>query len=96
MNEYNTHAPGGGSDDDTAQRITRSKLNDISANLKPQERAIMEGLQESRYMTTGQIECKLFADAVSPGAAQRAANRAVHRLENHGLTTEPPFIHRSL
>ena len=85
MNEHNYNAPGGGSQEYPPVRISRSKLNDIAINLQPRERAILEALQNCRYMTTGQIERNNFADAVSPGAAQRAANRAVHRLEDYGL-----------
>lgn len=71
--------------EETAARISRRQLEDLTGNLRNREQAILQALGDCRYMTTGQISQMHFGDAPSDSAAIRAANRTVHRLEDHGL-----------
>ena len=96
MNEYNFNNPDGfGSFDDkyhvetpeeTAARISRRQLENMAVDLQGRDQAILQALESSRYMTSGQISRQHFeADHANPSAAQRAANRAMHRLQDYGL-----------
>ena len=71
--------------EETAARISRRQLEGLTGNLHEREQAILQALGDCRYMTTGQISQIHFGGAATDGAAARAANRAVHRLEDHGL-----------
>ena len=74
--------------DKTAARVSRRRLERISSSLHDRDRAILNALRESRFMTSKQVSRQHFeADHANPTAAQRAANRAMHKLQGHGLTT---------
>ena len=98
MNEYNPNNPDGfGSfdekfhvetEEETAARVSRKRLENLAVDLQGRDTAILEALQNSRFMTSGQISRQHFeTDHANPSAAQRAANRAMHRLQNYGLIT---------
>ena len=72
-----------------AERVSRRRLERVSSNLHDRDRAILNALRESRFMTSKQVSRQHFeADHANPTAAQRAANRAMHKLQgHHGLTT---------
>jgi len=74
--------------DETAERVSRRRLERISSSLHDRDRAILNALQESRFMTSKQVSRQHFeADHANPTAAQRAANRAMRKLQGYGLTT---------
>jgi len=99
MNNYNPD--GFGNDDETfnnnihvetpeetAARLSRKQLEQLAVDLQGRDQAILQALQNSRFMTSGQVSRQHFeADHANPSAAQRAANRAMNRLQNHGLIT---------
>jgi len=74
--------------EETAERLSRRQLERLAASLSDRDRAILEALQDSRFMTSKQISRQHFElDHANPTAAQRAANRAMHKLRGHGLAT---------
>jgi len=95
MNDYNNN-PGDGFDhgryhvetpEEVAARLSRRQLENMAVDMQGRDRAIMEALENCRYMTTGQVADFGFTDHANPSAAQRAANRTMHRLRDMGLTS---------
>ena len=96
MNEYNPNNPDNfdynkfhvETPEETAARVSRRQLEQFAVDLQGRDQAILHALQNSRYMTSGQISRQHFeADHANPSAAQRAANRAMNRLQGYGLIT---------
>ena len=92
MNEYNHNNPDGfekyhvETPEETAARVSRRQLEQFAVDLQGRDQAILSALQNSRFMTSGQISRQHFeADHANPSAAQRAANRAMNRLQDYGL-----------
>jgi hypothetical protein len=74
--------------EETAERVSRRRLELLASSLHDRDRDILGALQESRFMTSKQISRQHFEpDHANPAAAQRATNRAMHRLQGHGLVT---------
>jgi len=74
--------------DEIASRVSRRRLELIASGLHDRDRAILQGLQESRFMTSKHISRQHFEpDHANPTAAQRAANRAMHKLQGYDLAT---------
>jgi len=74
--------------EEIAERVSRRQLERLAASLGERDRAILQALQDSRFMTSKQISRQHFEpDHANPTAAQRAANRAMHKLQGHGLAT---------
>jgi len=72
--------------EETAARISRRQLKNMAVDLQGRDQAILQALQNSRYMTSGQISRQHFeTEHANPSAAQRAANRAMNRLQDYGL-----------
>jgi hypothetical protein len=71
--------------DETAARVSRKQLEQLAGNLQDREHAILQALQHTRYMSSGQVAEFGFSDAASQSAAQRAANRALNHLQDSGL-----------
>jgi len=74
-------------DAETAARMSRKQLENMAVDFQGRDRAIMEALENCRYMTTGQVADFGFSDHANQGAAQRAANRTMNRLREMGLTS---------
>jgi len=86
MNDNNS-IPAGAAED-AASRVSRRRLEMIADSLHGRDWAILRALQENRFMTSRHISRQHFEpDHANPGAAQRAANRAMHKLQGHGLAT---------
>ena len=74
--------------EETAARMSRRQLEQFAVDLHGRDQAILQALQNSRFMTSGQVSRQHFeADHANPSAAQRAANRAMNRLQNYRLIT---------
>ena len=74
--------------DEIAARVSRRRLELIANSLHDRDRDILGTLQNSRFMTSKHISRQHFeADHANPAAAQRATNRAMHKLQGHGLVT---------
>ena len=74
--------------DEIAARVSRRRLERVASSLHDRDRAILYALRESRFMTSKQVSRQHFeADHTNPTAAQRAANRSMHKLQGYGLTT---------
>jgi len=82
-NKYHVETP-----EETAARVSRKQLENFAVDLHGRDQAILNTLYNSRLMTSGQISRQHFEpDHANPNAAQRAANRTMNRLQNHGLIT---------
>ena len=73
--------------DDVIPRVSHKKLRNLTDNLLPHDRAILQTLVQCRFMSTNQIIRLIFARLEKPDSARRAANRAVARLRDGGLIT---------
>jgi hypothetical protein len=72
--------------EETAARRSRRQLEDMVVDLQGRDTAILQALNDGRFMTTGQVSQMHFEhDHANPRAAHRAANRAMQRLQNHGF-----------
>jgi ribosomal protein S11 len=71
--------------EETAARISRKQLEQLAGNLEDRQHAILQAMQHTRFMTSGQVADFGFGDAATPSAAQRAANRTLHHLQDNGL-----------
>lgn len=78
-----THSsPAGGGEE--RRRISRQRLEEISASLSDRDRAVISSIQRFRYLMSGQVQRLHFTDAATPSAALRAANRCLKKLRELG------------
>jgi len=66
-------------------RISRQRLEEISASLSDRDREVISSIQRFRYLMTSQIQRLHFMGAATPTAALRAASRCLKRLRELGL-----------
>jgi len=66
-------------------RLSRRKLEKLDSALTARDRDALATLGDCRYATTGQLTRLHFTDSATPKAASRAANRALAKLQSHGL-----------
>lgn len=72
--------------EEVAARKSRRQLEDMVVDLQGRDTAILQALNDGRFMTTGQVSQMHFEDGhANPRAARRAANRAMQRLQGYGL-----------
>lgn len=75
--------PGGGGE--AQRRVSRRRLEEISAQLSERDFEVITSIQRYRYMLTSQLQRLYFADSATPTAALRAASRALKKLRELGL-----------
>ena len=63
------------------------RLELLSEQLTARDLAILRDIEARRYVTSGQIRRLWFGGAGKPGTVQRNTNRALGRLQGHGLLT---------
>ena len=68
------------------ERMTRRRLEEIAPTLNERDHEVLSAVRQCRYLTTRQIQRLCFADAVSPAAGLRSANRNLNRLKGIELT----------
>lgn len=79
---FHSAADGAGEE---SRRLSRQRLEEISAKLSERDRQIIDAIQRYRYLLTSQIQRLHFTDAATPTAALRAASRALKKLRELGL-----------
>lgn len=67
------------------RRLSRQRLEEITANLNGRDKQVLAAVQRYRYLLTSQLQRLYFADAATPTAALRAASRCLKRLRELGL-----------
>jgi len=72
-------------EDTPDSRLSRRKLEKLTDTLTDRDLSILITLGDCRYATTGQIIRLYFTDGASPVASARTANRALSKLQKHGL-----------
>jgi hypothetical protein len=80
-----THSSPAGGGEEERRRISRQRLEEISASLSDRDKAVISSIQRFRYLMSGQVQRLHFTDAASPSAALRAANRCLKRLRELGV-----------
>lgn len=70
-----------------SERTSKRKLETVAAVLGERDVNILLTLRQCRYMTTHHLRRLFFADAITPVAALRSANRGLVRLRDLGLTS---------
>ena len=80
-----THSSPAGGGEEERRRISRQRLEEISASLSERDRAVISSVQRFRYLMSGQVQRLHFMDAATPSAALRAANRCLKRLRELGV-----------
>lgn len=80
-----THSSPGGGGEEERRRISRQRLEEISASLSDRDRAVISSIQRFRYLMSGQVQRLHFTDAATPAAALRAASRCLKRLRELGV-----------
>lgn len=68
-----------------SHRISRQRLEEISAALGERDGQIVTALQRYRYLMTSQVQRLYFTEAATPTAALRAASRNLKKLRELGL-----------
>lgn len=76
---------GSGLDSAQKRRLSARQLKELDISLGDRDKQVLKHIQNYRYLMSGQIQRLCFAEAASPQAGLRAANRCLKKLKELGL-----------